>query len=212
MSGGTTDDSHDRQWFIVERWQSYDGEARANVLRLLAVGLFYAVQMLQFFWFGDRGPAETAFHRVATTIVAAWLFAGLGVHVLLVRRVFPPALKFGTTAVDLGLLTLLAVFGGGPDSPLILAYFLIIALATLRFSLPLVRFATLGAMVCYLATVGAADRSWFDGDHVVPPVQQLVTLLSLGAAGVMLGQVIRRVRELADEFARRTSATQRGAA
>ena len=63
MSGGTTEGSHDRQWFIVERWQSYDGEARANVLRLLAVGLFYAVQMLQFFWFGDRGPAETALRK-----------------------------------------------------------------------------------------------------------------------------------------------------
>ena len=31
----------DREWFIVGRWQEYEGEARANLLRIAGIGAFY---------------------------------------------------------------------------------------------------------------------------------------------------------------------------
>ena len=40
-SGGST---HDRQWFIVSRWQQYEGEARANLLRIVGIGSFYIIE------------------------------------------------------------------------------------------------------------------------------------------------------------------------
>ena len=31
----------DRAWGIAQRWQEYEGEARANLLRICAIGAFY---------------------------------------------------------------------------------------------------------------------------------------------------------------------------
>src|SRR5262245_53412598 len=47
----------DRQWFIVGRWQEYEGEARANLLRIVAVGAFYVVELLRFYVF-EKAAAE----------------------------------------------------------------------------------------------------------------------------------------------------------
>lgn len=207
------DDPHatvDRQWFIVGRWQEYEGEGRANLLRILAIGAFYAVQLLQHHVLIQPTDADRAFHRVATAMAAAWVGMALAVAVCLRRQFLPAGLKYVTTAGDILFLTCLAALGAGPSSPLILGYYLIIVLAALRFSIGLVRFATLGCLAGYMATVGFKDERWFDEQHVVPVIQQLVTLLSLGLTGITLGQVIRRVRFLADELVARVQAAVRG--
>jgi hypothetical protein len=102
----------------------------------------------------------------------------------------------------------------GPHSPLVLAYFLIIAMAALRFSLGLVWLTTLGAMAGYWLLVGIEDLKtsrWFDASHAVAPVEQLITLVSLGLAGIVIGQVVRRVKSLAAEYAARLEAASRSA-
>ena len=35
----------DRQWFIVGRWQEYEGEGRANLLRIAGIGAFYCIEL-----------------------------------------------------------------------------------------------------------------------------------------------------------------------
>jgi hypothetical protein len=100
------------------------------------------------------------------------------------------------------LLTLVLVVANGPRSPLVVAYFVVVALAALRFSLPLVRFATLGSMSGYLVLLGYAR--WFtERDLRVPRYQELIVLLALGLTGLTLGQVARRARSLAGEYAAR---------
>ena len=47
-----------RQWFIVGRWQEYDGESRANLLRMGAVGAFYIVELLRFYVFERAAPEQ----------------------------------------------------------------------------------------------------------------------------------------------------------
>lgn len=200
----------DRQWFIVGRWQEYEGEGRANLLRILAIGAFYALQLLQHHVLIQPTEADRVFHRLATAMAAAWIGLALAVAVCLRRQFLPAGLKYVTTAGDILFLTCLAAAGAGPASPLILGYYLILVLAALRFSLGLVRFATVGCLLGYLATVAVKDSRWFDDQHVVPVVQQLVTMLSLGLTGVVLGQVIRRVRYLADELVARVRAALRG--
>lgn len=210
----TVTPSHDlsRQWFIVGRWQEYEGEGRANLLRVLALAAFYGVQLLDHHFWQERSAEELQFHRAVTAIAAGWTLMALAIHVALRRQVLPAALKYAATAGDLAFLTALLLAGGGPASPLVFAFFPIIALAALRFSLTLVRATTLAAMVLYLGLVGSKDPNWFDSQHTVPVVQQLVVLLSLGLTGLIAGQVIRRVRGMAEDYARRVGNATGGSA
>jgi len=195
-----------RQWFIVSRWQEYAGESRANLLRLIAVGAFYVVELLRFY-VQEQGKAEhLEFHRQATMIAVAWTMLSLAVMLCLRLRIFPAALKYVSTAGDVLLLTCLAALVAGPFSPLVLAYFLIIALAGLRLSLGLVWFATAAGMLGYWSLVGLEDGKssrWFDARHAVPPLTQLLTLLTLALTGVVLGQIVRQIRRVAAEYAQR---------
>ncbi len=206
---------HDRQWFIVGRWQEYEGESRANLLRIVAVGAFYIVELLRFYVFEKGAAEQLAFHRQATMIAVAWTMVALAIMLCLKLRIFPAALKYASTACDILLLTALAALNGpGPFSPMVLGYFLIVAMAALRFSLGLVWFATLGGMLGYWSLVGLEDAKtsrWFDAVHAVPPARQLVTLLSLGLTGIVIGQVVRRVKGMASEYAQRLAAVEKKA-
>jgi hypothetical protein len=209
MAIATTAAPAERQWFIVGRWQEYEGEGRANLLRIFAIGAFYLVQLIHFYGFAARDAAQIAFHQKATAVAVAWTMVALAVMLCLRRQIFPAALKYASAGCDLLLLTALASLGAGPHSPLVLVYFLIVALAALRFSLGLVWFSTLGAMAGYWLLVGLADARgsrWFDDQHAVAPVEQLATLLSLAMTGLVIGQVVRRVKALAAEYAQRLAA------
>src|SRR5262245_46607342 len=202
----------DRQWFIVGRWQEYEGESRANLLRISAVGVFYVVELLRFYVFEKAAAEQLPFHRQATLIAVAWTMIALAIWMCLRMRIFPAALKYVSTTCDILLLTSLAALNApGPFSPLVLGYFLIIALAALRFSLGLVWFATVASMLGYWLLVGLVDKKWFDSDHAVPPTRQLVTLVSLGLTGIVIGQVIRRVKAMASDYAQRLAAAEKAA-
>ena len=203
-----------RQWFIVGRWQEYEGESRANLLRSIAIGAFYAVELFRFYILEKANAASAPFHRQATLIAVAWAMVALAVLLCLRLKIFPAALKFATTACDILLLTALASLGAGPFSPLVLGYFLILALASLRFNLHLVWFATIASMLAYWSLVGLEDAKtsrWFDANHAVPPTTQLITLLSLALTGVIIGQVVRRVQGMAAEYAQRLAAAEKSA-
>jgi len=92
---------------------------------------------------------------------------------------------------------------------LVVGYFLVAALAALRFSLSLVRFATVGSMLGYLAVLGHAK--WFAvRDLRVPRYHQVMFLLALGLTGITIGQVVRAVRAMAVDYgARRAAETGR---
>ena len=202
---------HDRQWYIVERWQEYAGEARANLLRIIAIGGFYSVELLNYHGLPlgllemkRAAGVDQKFHLAITSLAAAWAMVALGVLLCLRRRIFPDSLKFVTTACDLTLLTAILAIADGPKSALVVAYFLVVALAALRFNLQLVWFATLGSMAGYLFLLGYAK--WFADparNIRIERYQQLIFLLALGLTGIVMGQIIRRVRQLAVDFALR---------
>jgi hypothetical protein len=193
----------DRAWYIVSRWQQYAGEGRANLLRVVAVGVFYGIQLLHFYVFTGAEARERPFHQAATALAVVWSVVALGVLLCLQRQFFPAALKFVSTGCDVVLLTALALIGGRAHSPLVFVYFALLVLAAQRFSLALIWMTTLGCMAGYLVLVGASDPVWFDADHAVPPVQQLMVLASLALTGLFLGQIVRRGQALAVEYAQR---------
>jgi hypothetical protein len=200
----------DRQWFIVSRWQEYEAERRANLLRVVGIAAFYLVHMASYYeWFGLPAipGVDRRFHQAVTSLAVAWVALALAIRVALDHGLFPRLMKFATTFADVVLLTLVVGIGDGPRSPLVVGYFLILAVATLRFSLSLVRCTTMGIVIAYLALL--ADARWFaTRDKTVPAHDQLIVLVAMGLAGLTLGAVVRRVRRMAFEFAERASATE----
>ena len=185
----------DRQWFIAGRWQEFEGESRANLLRVAGIALFYIVELT------NRANVGADFHAAVTALAAAWVLTSWAVYILLKRRVFPSAMKFLSTGVDLLLFTCLLMLADGPRSPLVVGYFFILCLAALRFSVPLVRFATAGAMISYVVVFRQA--LWMRPAFAASRNYELIVLLALVLCGTTLGQVLRRVRAFAEDYARR---------
>ena len=130
----------DRPWFITSRWQDYQGEERANVLRIVAVTAFYLIELAN-----DHGVNlgfiqipkihDQAFHQAVTAVALAWVILALGVHLCLRWQILPAGMKYLTTILDIVLLTVLLMVANGPRSPMVVGYFLILSMATLRFRL-----------------------------------------------------------------------------
>jgi hypothetical protein len=58
--------AQDRPWYIVGRWQEYQGEARANLLRLAAVAAFYVIELINYYGVDLGFSASSSFRRSAT--------------------------------------------------------------------------------------------------------------------------------------------------
>ena len=187
-------------WFITNRWQAFEGELRVAILRIVLVAMFYGLHLIHHLRWAVRSEGELIFHKQVTWLAAGGLFVSLAVLVALGQRFYPPVLKFGTTLLDLLLVTSVAALSSGPASPIVSGYYVILALSPLRFSVPLVWFATMGAMVGYVLLVGLVDTTWFDESHATEPIVQLITLCSMAAIGVAMGQLVRMMRLASQQF------------
>jgi len=194
-------------WDDARRLEAFAGEARVNRVRVAAIIVFYARHMVDMYI--QRGNAALQpYHTRVTLIVLAWSLFSAYLHWMLVRRQVAPALKYAAVIWDLAMVTLLAMaagVNGGPRSPLLLLYFVIIASASLRLDLPLVWTATLGAMAAYCLVL--MHYAWWlvgwnryyspDGATLrIPRSTEGIFLLALGTAGLMAGQVVRQARRL----------------
>lgn len=185
----------EREWFIAGRWQEYEGEGRANLLRIVGIGAFYAVELINYHGvhlgvLEMPAVVDLPFHQATTALAVAWVMVCLGVFLCLRERFFPAALKFISTGCDIVLLTAILTIADGPRSPLVVGYFPLLVLAAMRFSLSLVWFAALGSASRYLFLLGYAK--WFSQrDLRVPRFQELIVLLALALSGIVLGQIIR---------------------
>jgi hypothetical protein len=216
----------EQSWFIAQRWQAYEAEGRANLLRIAAIGAFYLVHLWSYFssqgtlpWLGvlqlaDAGEIGKQFHLLVTLLATAWAMLALGILLALQQRIFPRWLPYFSTGCDAVMLTSVLCISSGARSPLVAGYFLILILAALRLSLPLVRYATGMCALGYLTVLGCAkwpasfglDKiNTIAGEFHVPRYHQVIMLLAIGTAGLMLGQIIRRVPRGAEQFASQTN-------
>jgi hypothetical protein len=193
----------DRQWFIVQRWQEYDAEIRANLVRVLAITAFYAVELYNYHVLHAVGAP---FHRTATIIAVAWTVLALMALASVRTQFLPPWLKYLTTALDILLITVLLVAGVGPQSPLVVGYFVILALAAMRLQLPLIQMATVAVVASYVAVLGICHADWFGNenrDFRVPRHEELIVVVAMIVTGIVLGQIARRTHKLAADYAAR---------
>lgn len=179
----------------VQRLRRPDGEFRANLLRLVVVAAFYAVHLANVFLFDLPTGRTLAFGTTqigvfdlgATVTAGAW--TAVASAVLLVGR-DPREAWVGvfSTAVDLFLLSTLVVVAGGPRTPLVMAYPLVVAGAGLRGSVLHVAATTAGALASY-AAIGAGTHLL--APQVAPPTTTLlVTATAIGGTGVVVAQLV----------------------
>ena len=195
----------DTKWEDASRLEAWTGELRVNLIRSIALVVFYANHLVDVSTRSERTDAGGTFHAAVTAIVLAWAVGILILHICLARRFLPPALKYVATAWDLVLITaLVMVSPDGPISPLMLLFFVVIAAAPLRLSLPLVYVTTLGAMAAALIALGQyvvlrlGWEEYMDASkgHRIPHVTEVIFLLALGASGLLAGQSVRQARRL----------------
>jgi hypothetical protein len=183
----------------VEEWA---GEVRVNLIRLVAIALFYGHHLLNYHVL--KLPLTPDFHLAATGVAAAWTAAALALHAGLQPRWNPPWLKFATVAFDALMLTSLLVLTDGARSPLVAVLFLLVATAPLRLRRSLVWAATVLALLSFLFVCGH-DR-WVRGlpaEQRLPRPQQVITGIALACAGVLAGQSVRQARRFARDYADR---------
>jgi hypothetical protein len=181
---------------------------------MAGIAAFYIVELMNYRGlklgaFSMPRVSERPFHVAVTALAVAWTMVGLGVLLCLRGRVFPAGVKYVSTGCDLLLLTALLTVSAGPRSPLIAVYFVILALATLRFDTRLVQFASAGAVAGYLFVLGFVK--WFTHrGNVVPRYHEIIVVLALTLTGITLGQVTRRARAMAHDYAGRLASGKDG--
>ena len=193
----------DTRWLDAARVEGWAGETRVNVVRLVAIALFYGRHLIDVFQSPADSPTRGQFHLVVTAIAVAWAAAAVVLHVWLTRRWVPPWLKYAAVLWDALMITLVCVAARSPATPLVLLYFGLVASAPLRWSLRLVWCATAAAMLGYLFLLG--DYAWYViGFHRyyatpelrIPRSTEAITLLALLTCGLFAGQIVRQVRRV----------------
>jgi hypothetical protein len=193
----------DAHWEDARRVEGWAGEARVNLIRLAALILFYGYHLINVYLSRDDPALAGAYHVWVTALVMVWSVGVVVLWLYLSRREVPPALKYVVTAWDTVLITTLLVLAGGPRSPLVILYFLLIAAAPLRLCLRLVYAATLLALAAYGFLLGhyayyvvGYERYYSDPALRIPRTQEVIFALGLVASGVLAGQVVRQARRL----------------
>jgi hypothetical protein len=188
----------------ARRVEGWAGEVRLNLVRLAALTAFYAYHLMNVLLSRDDPVLTGAYHVAATALVMVWAIGVVVLYLYLSRRQVPPALKYAVTAWDTVLITTLLALAGGPQSPLVILYFLVIAAAPLRLSLRLVYVATGLAVAGYLFLLGhyvfyqvGYERYYSHPEVRIPRTQEAIFLLGLLTSGVLAGQVVRQARRLA---------------
>jgi hypothetical protein len=198
----------DDRWADAQRLEAWAGEVRVNLIRAIALIVFYAHHLLEVYVWKD--PAITPqFNAAVTAVVLAWTAAIFVLHFCLSRRWVPPALKYVATFWDLTLVTaLLIVSPDGPRSPLIFLYFVVVAASPLRLSLPLVQVTTFAAMAAALVQMGhyvfirIGRAAYYETDNParLSRASEIIFLFALGACGLLAGQVVRQARRLVQGY------------
>ncbi len=47
--GNASSAATERQWYIVGRWQEFEGEERANLLRVVGIAAFYIIELINYY-------------------------------------------------------------------------------------------------------------------------------------------------------------------
>ena len=167
------------------------GEARANILRMVAIIIFYGGELLDFHFFHG---VTREFQSVSTAIAIAWVMVSLLVWYAFKIQRYSPALKYVSTGVDFTLLTFIISVAHGPSSPMCMIFCLAIVLSGLRWSIRLIQFSTAAALLSYGVLFFQAEGRM--PGRAVPPHHALIYSLCFLFTGVYMAQMLKLARKL----------------
>lgn len=193
---------------VARRLQNLEGEATLNLLRLLAVAVFFTVHVVNRASGGlgagtpitlANGLVVPVFDTVATAIALAWTGAAGGV-LLALRLPRPPrVLPTLMSLVDIGLLSVLVFIGNGPTSPLVHVFSPLIAATSLRGRRVDVWLVTFGSLVVYGASVALAAQ--LSPANLPPSHHVLFVAAALGITGLVVDLLVANTWSLAERHA-----------
>jgi hypothetical protein len=198
--------SHPSAWSDATRAERWAGEIRVNLIRLIAIVLFYSRHLIEMYSSPAGSSVRGRYHLVITAIALAWAIEAVVLHVWLSRRRVDWWLKYAAVLLDVLMITLIcaqSMLEPPPSSALVLLYFAVIASAPLRLSLRLVYVATAASMLGYLFLLGfyAWHVVGFHNYYATPSMQvgrsrEIITLLALLTCGLFAGQVVRQIKRM----------------
>src|SRR5436309_8904624 len=101
-------------WENSRRVEEWAGEIRVNLIRIIAIALFYGRHLVEYARAASDSPVRGQYHVAVTALAVAWAAAAVVLHVRLSRRSVPPWLKFAAVLWDAAMITLLCILAGGP--------------------------------------------------------------------------------------------------
>ena len=146
-------------WHDSRRPESWAGEIRVNLVRLLAIALFYGRHLIEVMLSPRDSPLRGRYHLAVTMVVIVWVFEAVVLHLWLSRRFYAPWIKYAAVLWDAMMITSLCAIAGGVRTPLVLLYFGLIASAPLRLSLRLVYAATAASMLGWANAIELTTRA-----------------------------------------------------
>lgn len=179
------------------------GESRANLIRVLAIAIFFLQHCVNFYFLNADDSLTERFHTQVILLVAAWGSVAAMVYHVVRRQSLPASFSLMTLMADLVLTFLLVNVAGGPQSALVLLFPIIVFSSALRQDLSLVRIAVAGSLFAYgvlLANYAwnqtGAERYYSESSLRIARSEQLIVAASIAVSGLMAGQIVRQRRIL----------------
>ena len=180
----------ERNWFVFQRITEISAAKRINVIRAIAVAVFFGIEIFRFINSEKVDADYTNIYRSAR-ICGIWLLLVGAIFVGLNRRTFPSIIKYLTTICDTVLLTSVARIGQDAESTLVVIYFVIIACSFLTYSILLIRFSTAICLLAYFWLVYETTSYW---EGVFPYIEVARMVAGLICMGLIGGQLYRSSR------------------
>lgn len=175
----------------LKRRESWAGDWKANRIRLAAVSIFTANELVNYH---VLHVVDLRFHIGSLLIVALWVVATALFTILLREHIWPRAVSYVIVSTDLLLLTWLLFLADGPRSPLVVLYFLIIALSGVRVDPAVCLFTGAAATLGYGAVLEFTKLQ--KPELLVPPTHAVIVALSLLLMGVIMAHLVGRALTL----------------
>jgi predicted Ser/Thr protein kinase len=148
LAGEPIESSLSAPWHRLARWVRREPPL---ALRLCGLGLFYAVQLVQYQVFHS---VSRGFHLKMTFLVGIWAVISFGLQQVLKRERWEALGILVWGAVDVVALTATLLVADGVASPLLVAYPLLIVASGLWLRPGIVSFTTAAVVASYLLLVG----------------------------------------------------------
>ena len=181
----------EQNWFVFQRITEITAAKRINVIRAIAVAVFFGIEVFRFI---NSQQADADYENIyrSARICGIWILLVGAIAAALYRRTYPNVIKYLTAICDTVLLTSVARIGQDAESTLVVIYFVIIACSFLTFSILLIRFSTAICVAAYLLLVYETTSYWEGSFPYVEVFRMVAGLIVMGLIG---GQLYRSCRK-----------------